>query len=188
MLLYLSPADYHCFHAPVDGTILSVFPHASLASGHMVPGPAKRSDVLHALLEKLPHSVSVKEYIFGSVNILTRNRRVVIVFAVGSEYVAMVIVGGITVDSIRIDESVVQVGAQVHRGQYLGGFARGGSLIALFLSAEMVLTERNQEAGLLSARDSGTAVPTELGSNDSQYGPFKVACGDGLGYLVRNIT
>lgn len=90
MLLYLAPADYHRFHAPVDGTLVSVFPEAN--------GPG-----FQAVLDGFPHSVSVKDYIFSSVNILARNRRVALVFEIGAgTHMAMVVVGGITVDSIRM--------------------------------------------------------------------------------------
>ncbi len=48
----------------------------------------------------------------------------------------MVIVGGVTVDSIRL-EPHLRAGVRVARGELLGCFARGGSALALLLEAPM---------------------------------------------------
>ena len=180
MLLYLSPADYHCFHCPVDGKIVSIFPKMNKYVDNSSNGEASITSLWMAT-SAMPFSVSVKEYMFRSLNILSRNRRCVLVFELDGKdrpsYVAMVIVGGLTVDSIRMDESVARIGNHVHRGQRLGGFSRGGSLIALFFSGEIVLTQKNRDAAVLSAADNSM----------SGYGPFKLRCGDGLGHLLVSV-
>ena len=75
--------------------------HWSFGKLDLSEGPSCRR-----LGEVLGSWIAPLRYIFGNVNILTRNRRVAIVFEIadksgGAAYVAMVIVGGITVDSIR---------------------------------------------------------------------------------------
>ena len=112
-LHYLSPADYHCFHAPISGKIISL-------------------DLL--VDKKTPYSVTVKRYVFQYINILKRNRRAVLVIERKDGFrCAMVIIGGITVDSIRLEPGI-KAKQQVTAGQKVGTFARGGSSIALFFS------------------------------------------------------
>ena len=88
---------------------------------------------------KEPYSVTVKPYIFSVINVLNRNRRVVVVIERDDGVsVAMVIIGGVTVDSIRMDAAVVE-GARISAGSRIGAFARGGSSIAVFYSAPVAL-------------------------------------------------
>lgn len=112
-LHYLSPADYHCYHAPISGKIVA----------------------LNLLTDQsIPYSVTVKKYIFQHVNILKRNRRAVLVIERQDGFrCAMVVIGGITVDSIRLEPGI-QLNGRVFAGQKVGAFARGGSSIALFFS------------------------------------------------------
>ena len=118
LIHYLSPADYHCFHAPISGRISTL---ATFLDG--------------------PWSVTVKPYVFKYINILKRNRRVVLIIENEEKLrVAMVIIGGITVDSIRIDEGRIKEGARVEKGQLVGAFARGGSSIATFFNQPVALT------------------------------------------------
>ena len=116
---YLSPADYHCFHAPVGGKIAAL---VTQTDG--------------------PYSVTVKPYVFKHINILERNRRVVVVIERDDGFrVAMVIIGGITVDSIRLESGLTE-GARIAKGAKIGAFARGGSSIAMFFSRPVSLEEK----------------------------------------------
>ena len=108
-----SPTDYHCFHIPIEGKIEHV-----------------------EILNQDRFSVTVKPYIFRNVNILKRNRRAVIVIRGSHVRVAMIIIGGITVDSIRLD-SKIRKGSSVSKGQYAGHFARGGSSVALLFDTSV---------------------------------------------------
>ena len=145
-LIYLSPADYHCFHTPIAGRIKSV-----------------------EALDMRSYSVTVKSDIFSKINCLSTNRRVVLTIQgehKGRSYTcAMVIVGGVTVDSIRI-ESSIRIGSTVSKGQKVGAFARGGSLVALYFTKRILL----DEAICKARRGHGT-------------NHFYLKCGDGLGTL-----
>mmetsp|Transcript_5511 Transcript_5511/g.9377 ORF Transcript_5511/g.9377 Transcript_5511/m.9377 type:complete len:353 (+) Transcript_5511:76-1134(+) len=115
--LYLSPADYHCFHSPMSGTIERLVDLTGLA---------------HC-------SGSVKPDLIGaSPSILTHNRRIVVVIKHEGLRVAMVIIGGFLVDSIRMDPAVRE-GGRLEAGQYLGAFALGGSAILLLSNRDLSL-------------------------------------------------
>ena len=54
-----------------------------------------------------PYSVTVKNYVFSYINILGRNRRVVLVVNRDDGLkVGMIILGGVTVDSIRMEAGI----------------------------------------------------------------------------------
>ena len=53
---------------------------------------------------------------------------------------ALLAIGGVTADSIRLDEALTE-GATVERGSLLGSFARGGSSIGMFLSFDTALVD-----------------------------------------------
>ena len=106
--------------------------------------------------------MTVKPYIFRHVNILTRNRRaVVVVEADDGLFVGLVIVGGVTVDSIRL-EPQLKPGAMLRRGQKIGAFARGGSAIAMFFSRKVQLVE---ECAQYARGQAGMAFKLECGQS-----------------------
>jgi len=143
-LIYLSPADYHCFHTPIEGTIKSV-----------------------EALDMTSYSVTVKSDIFSKINCLSQNRRVVLLIEGehdGESYeCAMVIVGGVTVDSIRIEDDI-QSGKKVKKGQKVGAFARGGSLVAVYFTKSIQLDES-----------------IRIAQKQHQVENFYLNCGDGFG-------
>jgi phosphatidylserine decarboxylase len=104
--------NMHRFFAPCSGRI------------------AARVDHLEPL--RASHSIRPMS-LKGGWRILTENRRVVLVVespTIGN--VAMMIVGGIAVDSVEVKESV-RVGSKVEQGEELGTFHLGGSAVVLFL-------------------------------------------------------
>ena len=80
----------------------------------------------------------------GQPSILSHNRRCVLVLQQEGLQLALVIIGGFLVDSVRMDPEI-RPGAKVAKGQYLGAFALGGSAILMLTSApldvEPVLSE-----------------------------------------------
>lgn len=117
-LHYLSPADYHCYHAPVSGKIKFL-----------------------KFFNLNKWSVTVKPYVFSKINILTRNKRAVVVIETDEGvHVAMIIIGGVTVDSIRLVDGLKE-GRRIKRGEKIGAFARGGSSIAMFFTKNFAITD-----------------------------------------------
>ena len=131
-LFYLSAADYHNFHAPFGGRVRHV-----------------------AMLAGATHSAGCQPELLEHTNLLATNRRAVVVIACdgggggggggsrgsgggGPLLCALVAIGGIAADSIRLDDTLTE-GATVSRGQRLGCFARGGSAVALFFTSPVRL-------------------------------------------------
>ena len=107
----------------------------------------------------------------GSMRMTDNNRRAVVVIeerpSPGSAKpplkVALVIIGGVTVDSIRL-QSTVKEGASIERGALLGSFARGGSSIAMFFNRRTVLVD---ECAALQAK--GMDFKIEAGASLSSF-------------------
>ena len=153
-LFYLSPADYHNFHAPFGGRVRHV-----------------------ATLGGATHSAGCQPELLEHTNLLATNRRAIVVIACGDGggggggegggalLCALVAIGGVAADSIRLDEALTE-GATVARGQRLGCFARGGSAVALFFSSPVRLVApcaAVHARGLRFKVDCGTAL-AELGA------------------------
>ena len=88
-------------------------------------------------------SASVK--FFGAkFNILNENKRLVIVLDSGQDFkIALVVIGGIGVDSIVYND---MIGQQISKGQELAAFRAGGSAIAMFSTAPVKLTAEFEKA------------------------------------------
>ena len=154
-ILYLAPADYHCYHAPFAGTVVSCA-FASLGT----------------------HSASVKPYIYEHINVLETNRRAILVLEQAARGPAgapplravLVIIGGVTVDSIRL-EAGIHEGARVERGALLGCFARGGSSIALFFNRHTALIDQCaalHAKGMDFKLEAGASLASVLGSSPDE--------------------
>ena len=137
---YLSPADDHCFHSPMAGLV-----ERFVDLGH------------------LPRcSASVKSDLMGSrPSILLHNRRCLLVLRNGDGFsLAMVIVGGFLVDSLRIDASVRE-GAKLEKGQFVGSFALGGSAVVMLTDGPGGGLEL--EEGLREAMTGSVLVKINMG-------------------------
>ena len=121
---YLSPADYHCFHSPLEGTIERIVDITGLGhcSGSVKPD----------LLDSKP-------------SILLHNRRFVVVLRRGSLRVALVIIGGFLVDSVRMSRELKE-GRAVEKGQFLGSFALGGSAILMLTNINLSMVHSLNDA------------------------------------------
>lgn len=123
----LAPQDYHRWHAPVDGTVQSIWE---------IPGTYYTVN---------PQAVNEA----GTMDVFCENRRSVMVLqrSTGGEQqrrrsvVVLVAVGAMLVGSIRYNAGI-EVGAQVRRGQALGAFYYGGStVLALFPQGDVCFDE-----------------------------------------------
>ena len=129
---YLSPTDYHRVHSPISGKCV----HCCLE------GADKRS-------------ASVK-FFGGKFNIMNENKRLVIILEVSKHdagdkgldplRVAIVIVGGIGVDTILYDPSMT--GKFIQKGEELSMFQAGGSAIAMFSTKPLQLEDRYATASI----------------------------------------
>ena len=135
---YLSPADYHCFHAPLAGTV------------------ERFVDLRH-----LPHCSSSVKLDLLSPKVFTHNRRcIVVIRGCGGDKmpvrIALVIIGGFLVDSIRLTPELRE-GAAVAQGQFLGAFALGGSAILMLADREDVAL-----SGILGRAAARFNLPTKV--------------------------
>lgn len=115
----LAPQDYHRFHSPVSGTIISV----------------KRIGGTY-------WSVSADAVRSGNDAFL--NARTVVVIDAGPRlgYVAFVGIGATCVGSVQMDLADVTVGAEVVRGQPLGSMHFGGSTVMLLFSKGRIVFDQ----------------------------------------------
>jgi phosphatidylserine decarboxylase len=124
---YLSPADYHGFHAPVDGRIVYI---VDARDTHDTPH----------------HSASVKpDLIYSVPSIFAFNKRYIVVIEMDSgARVVVMIIGGFLVDSIRM-EGWVAAGKRVKKGVYMGSFALGGSAVYVATTEPVKLNDTIRE-------------------------------------------
>ena len=119
---YLSPTDYHRFHAPIAGTCI----HCALDD----------EDAL---------SASVK-FFGGRFNLLNQNKRLIVVLETKEGVrVALVIVGGVGVNTIVFDKSKL-LNQWIDKGAELGTFRAGGSAFAMFSNREIELDSKIVDA------------------------------------------
>lgn len=110
---YLSPSDYHRVHSPISGVCI------------------------HCKMEGLDRRSSSVKFFSGKFNILNSNKRLVIVIESGNVKVAIVIIGGIGVDTIHLLGGL-EVGKKITKYDQLSAFRAGGSAIAMFSTAPLL--------------------------------------------------
>jgi len=118
----LAPQDYHRWHAPVSGTVMSI---------NEIPG---------AYYTVNPQAINEP----GTLDVFCENRRSVMVLdrAATRAPVAVVAVGAMLVGSIKYVDGVGEVGTTVKRGQCMGAFYYGGStVINIYPAGEVLLDE-----------------------------------------------
>jgi len=118
----LAPQDYHRWHSPIDGRVVSV---------KEIPG---------AYYTVNPQAIKEP----GTLDVFCENKRSVMVLERNetNASVAVIAVGAMLVGSIQYNEGLDQPGAKIQRGQCLGGFYYGGStVINVFPPGEVVLDE-----------------------------------------------
>lgn len=136
---YLSPKDYHRFHAPLSGKCI----YCSMED----------ADV---------DSASVK-FFGGRFNILNRNKRLVIVLEdKKGRRVALVIIGGIGVNTIEYNTRILNT--WVGKGTDLGTFRAGGSAFCLFSNHPLRLNSklRPLKGSKGDSADSSLDLPMEV--------------------------
>ncbi len=120
LLGYLSPTDYHRVHAPIGGKCV------------------------YCRLEAADKRSASVKFFGGKFNIMNENKRLVVVIESGSMKVALVVIGGIGVDTIVYDPTME--GKQIEKGQEVSTFRAGGSAIAMFSTEPLDLTHEYQSA------------------------------------------
>ncbi len=124
VLGYLSPTDYHRVHSPIDGRIV----HCKFECANR-------------------RSASVK-FFGGKFNIMNENKRLVVIIESSTSpgmKVALVVIGGIGVDTIVCDPTVMS-GRNLQKGEEISTFRAGGSAIAMFTTEPMDLRPELEEA------------------------------------------
>jgi phosphatidylserine decarboxylase len=105
----LAPQDYHRWHSPIDGTVESVT---------TIPG---------AYYTVNPQAINEP----GTMDVFCENKRSVMLLkrAETGSPVAVIAVGAMLVGSIEYNEGLDKPGAEVKRGECIGGFKYGGSTV-----------------------------------------------------------
>jgi len=140
---YLSPKDYHRVHAPISGKCI----YCKMEGENV-------------------ESASVK-FFGGKFNLLNENKRLVIVLENDKESddeplrVGLVIVGGVGVNTITYDKSMV--GKDFFKGDELSAFRAGGSAFALFSTKPLGVVEP-----LINAGESQMHVEVLIGETLAQ--------------------
>jgi phosphatidylserine decarboxylase len=117
---YLSPTDYHRIHSPMAGKCTV------------------------CKMEGIDKTSASVKFFGAKFNILNENKRLVIVLDSGQDFkIALVVIGGIGVDSIVYND---MIGQQISKGQELAAFRAGGSAIAMFSTAPVKLTAEFEKA------------------------------------------
>jgi len=118
----LAPQDYHRWHSPVTGTVEDIV------------------DIPGVLYTVNPQAINQP----GVLDVFGENKRSIMTVRrspTGSR-IAIVAVGAMLVGSIFYMDGIEQEGAEIRRGQCLGGFKYGGStVIVLYPPGEVVLDE-----------------------------------------------
>lgn len=141
ILGYLSPKDYHRVHSPIEGKCIYC----------MMEGE-----------ERL--SASVK-FFGGKFNILNENKRLVIVIETKEGVkVALVIVGGVGVNTITYDPTIV--GKHIQKAQELSAFRAGGSAFAMFSSHPLHLIKDLKD---VAEKGKGDNVEVQVGETLAGY-------------------
>lgn len=141
ILGYLSPKDYHRVHSPISGKCI----HCKMEGEESL-------------------SASVK-FFGGKFNILNENKRLVIVLETSEGLrVALVIVGGVGVNTITYERSIV--GKMIQKGQELSAFRAGGSAFAMFSTKPLHLVHELME---VAERAIGDNVEVQVGETLCQH-------------------
>jgi phosphatidylserine decarboxylase precursor len=135
---YLSPKDYHRFHAPMSGKCI----HCAMEDAKV-------------------DSASVK-FFGGRFNILNKNKRLIVVLEDKTgRRVAMVIIGGIGVNTIEYNTRILN--QWVEKGTDLGTFRAGGSAFCLLSNHPLTLNSKLlQSRSSTGGNDSSSDLPMEV--------------------------
>jgi phosphatidylserine decarboxylase len=138
MLGRLAPQDYHRFHCPVDGKLISV---STITGQYYTVNP-----------------MAVRQRI----DILTENLRVVYLLE-NPNYgkVAIVAVGALLVGSIKTTKSI---GKELKKGEELGYFAFGGSTIVLVFKENTVKFSRDLAENSLERLETLIRMGDQIGN------------------------
>ena len=115
----LAPQDYHRWHAPISGTVKSIYD---------IPGTYYTVN---------PQAITEP----GTLDVFCENRRSVMMVerSPTKSPVAIIAVGAMLVGSMKYNPGI-QVGSEIRRGQCLGAFYYGGStVIVLYPKGEVQL-------------------------------------------------